>query len=254
MTSSLTSSQSIKPSHLQLADRHCVLDLQDHWKSAQSSRATEQFWEEKQRRQGVTAPLPPLVGCPVTPLQDQQHLLVAAVHAVQLAVTQPLWQQTLFAALAAQLGGAGYRVAAALLIRPVAAVRVAVAVHGGLHTLPTGALEVGRTAALVLWGGGKHTVTAPPQGCSCHFDPSELQTSRELIAQWPLKVLQQKSQMALKAIFTITILKLSGFLLVVPHWASSLPSRQSLSPSHRKLSGMQRLPLSQWCEQPSPFS
>lgn len=157
----------MKPSHRHLADRHCVLDLQDHWNSAQSSGATEQFWKKKKKQQSVRVALLPSVGSPV---QDQQHLLVAAVHAVPLAVTQPLWQQTLFAVLAAQLGGAGYRAAAALLVRLVAAVRVAVAAHGGLHTRSAGALEVGRTAALALWGG--NTVTAPPQGRRCHFDQS----------------------------------------------------------------------------------
>lgn len=46
-----------------------------------------------------------------------------------LAITQPLGQQTLPAVLAVQLAGAGDSVAAALLVRPVAAVWVAVAAH-----------------------------------------------------------------------------------------------------------------------------
>lgn len=41
--SSLPSSQSLVPSHLQLADTHFVLDLHDHWNSAQSTRVKEQF-------------------------------------------------------------------------------------------------------------------------------------------------------------------------------------------------------------------
>lgn len=145
--SSLASWQSTEPSHLHLAARHCVLDLQDHWKFAQSSRATEQFWGEK-RQPGVRVALLPSAGGPESSL----HLLVAAVPAVLLAVTPPLGQQTLPATLAVQLGGAGDGVAAALLVRLVTAVSVAVAVHGGLHTLSTGALEVCCSTALGLWG------------------------------------------------------------------------------------------------------
>lgn len=42
--SSLPSSQSFMPSHLQVAERHFVLDLHDHWNSSQFSWVTEQFW------------------------------------------------------------------------------------------------------------------------------------------------------------------------------------------------------------------
>lgn len=110
------------------------------------------------RKPDVRVALLRSAGCPKSSLQ--QHLLVAAVPAVLLAVTQPLGQETLPAVFTVQLGGAGDSVAAALLIRLVTAVWVAVAVHGGLHTLSTGALEVCSTTALGLWGAGERSTSA----------------------------------------------------------------------------------------------
>lgn len=82
--------------------------------------------------------------------QNQQHLLVGSIPAVLLAVTPPLLQQTFLTVGAAQFGGADRRVAAALLIRAIPAVRVTVAEHRGRHALSAGTLELGSTAALVL--------------------------------------------------------------------------------------------------------
>ncbi|TNN77574.1 hypothetical protein EYF80_012164 [Liparis tanakae] len=75
------------------------------------------------------------------------HLLIGAIFAVLISVTDPLLHQTLLAPGAAVFGGAVRRVGAAVLIRAVLAVWVTIAKHRVRHTLATDALELGVTAA-----------------------------------------------------------------------------------------------------------
>lgn len=87
------------------------------------------------------------------------HLLICAIFAVLIPVTDPLLHQTLLALGAAVFGGTGWCVGAALLIRAVPAVWVTIATHCGQHTLATGTLKICGTAAFIYYtergvGGG----------------------------------------------------------------------------------------------------
>lgn len=77
------------------------------------------------------------------------HLLICAIFTVLISITDPLLHQTLLALGAAVFGGAGWCIGAALLIRAVPAVRMAIATHCGGHTLAIGALKLSGTAILI---------------------------------------------------------------------------------------------------------
>ena len=77
------------------------------------------------------------------------HLLICAIYAVLISITDPLLHQTLLTLGAAVFSGAGHCDRAALLVRAIPAVGVTITMHCGQHTLATGAPKISGTAFLV---------------------------------------------------------------------------------------------------------
>lgn len=76
------------------------------------------------------------------------HLLICAIYAVLISITDPLLHQTLLTLGAAVFSGADHCGHAALLVRAIPAVWVTVTMHRGRHTLATGAPKISGAAFL----------------------------------------------------------------------------------------------------------
>lgn len=83
------------------------------------------------------------------------HLLICAIFAVLVSVTDPLLHQTLFAMWAAVFGSADRCFSAAFLIGAVPAIWVTITTHCARHTLTTGTCKLSGTTALLSTSGGK---------------------------------------------------------------------------------------------------